>query len=149
MPTFGVTWPENITAITDNIRGVIGRNIMIFVNVSGTACPVCDLDPVTDLATDPWCPICGGSYWIDAISGVTYSAHVHWGPAYQPRWVSGGVIDEGDCTITIKNTDAALEHVRASNYYVVDTRDLYMKNYELRGAPAPNRIRITLLEDKE
>lgn len=147
MPTFGVTWP-NTTIITDAIRGVIGRNIMIYVNVSGTACPTCDLDPVTNFSTDPWCPTCGGVYWIDAISGVTYSAHVNWGQAYQPLRVAGGIIDEGDCIITIKNTAEALENVRASNYYVVDTRDLYMKNYELRGAP-PNRIRITLLEDKE
>lgn len=149
MPEFGVTWPTNTTAITDAIRGVIGRNITIYVNVSGTACPVCDLDPVTNLATDPFCPACDGNYWIDAVSGWVCSGHVNWGQAYRPLWVAGGIIDEGDCIVTIKNTAEALSNVRDSNYYVVDTRDLYMKSYELRGAPVPNRIRITLLEDKE
>lgn len=142
-----ITFPSNTKEIIDKIRGTIGRDITIYVTVSGIACSGCTLDPRTNTSLDPFCSICGGDYWLNTTSGVSYSGHVRWGKSHQPYRVHGGVIDEGDCKVTISYSDEALQHVQNSDYFVVDGIDLYMKNYHLKGVPNVNRIAITLLED--
>jgi len=144
---FGISWPTNTTDIIDEIRYTIGRDILINVRVSGTACPDCSLDPVTNLSTDPFCATCAGEYWLNTISGVTCSAHVRWKSTDQPLRVAGGIIDEGDCYVTIA-LSGHLGCVQSSVSYVVDDKLMYMKNYKVRGVPQPNRITVVLLEDK-
>ena len=46
-----ITWPtQRVRETIDKIRHAIGRNITIYVNVSGIACTEsgCTLDPVTN-----------------------------------------------------------------------------------------------------
>lgn len=146
--SFSITWPPDTTFVINKIRGAIGRNIDIYVTVTGIACTTCLLDPVTNLSTDPFCPECGGAYWKDTTSGWTCSAHVRWRRTDQPLWTPGGIIEEGDCAVTIANSGVALYNVQHSKYFVVDSIDLYMKSYFLKGVKTPNRIKVVLLEDK-
>lgn len=150
--SFTPIWPSNrVRSIIDAIREAIGRVITIYVNVSGTACsdPGCSLDPVTNLSTNQFCVTCGGNYWIATTSAWACSAHVRWRSAEQLLWATGGIIDEGDCKVTIAYSGDALHNVQNSDYFIVDGRDMYMKNYRLKGVQPVNRIAITLLEDKE
>ena len=144
-----ITFPSNTTDIIDTIRGVIGRAFTMYVTVSGTACTTCTLNPITDTATDPFCEECDGEYWIGTVSGVSYSGHIRWLTAQQALYTAGGVIEDGDCVVTIKNTSDNLTNVERAEYLVVDDRDIYIKKFTLRGVPALNRIRITLLGDSE
>lgn len=144
---FGITFPSNTTEIIDEMRYTIGRNILINVQVSGIACSACSLDPITNLSTDPFCVTCAGEYWLSTTSGVTCSAHVRWRSTDQPLRVAGGIIDEGDCYITIA-LSGHLGCVQSSESYVIDDKLMYMKNYKIRGVPRPNRITVVLLEDK-
>lgn len=145
---FGITWPSNTRQIIDEMRTTIGRDVTFYVRVSGIACTVCTLDPVTNLSTDSFCPGCDGNYWTDTISGWTCSAHVRWSRAGQPLWVPGGIIEEGDCRVTIAHSGNALYNAQHSEYVEVDGVDLYVKNVKLRGVPQPNRITVVLLQDK-
>lgn len=146
---FTITWPPDTREVIDKIRGAIGREITIYVSVTGIPCLTCSLDPTTNLSTDPFCPECGGNYWKETVSGWTCSAHVRWRRTDQPLWTPGGIIEEGDCYVTIANSGSALYNVQNSKYFEVDGIDtLYMKSYHLRGVQQPNRIRVTLLEDK-
>ncbi len=133
--SFSITWPPNTRAVIDKIREAIGREITIYVTVTGVVCTTsgCSLDPVTNLSTDPFCPGCEGNYWVDTISGWTCSAHIRWRQTDQPLWTAGGIIDEGDCKVTIANSGVALYNVQHSKYFVVDDIDLYMKSYFLKG----------------
>lgn len=143
-----ITFPSNTKDIIDEIRSVIGREITIYVTVSGVACTQCDLDPTTGLATNPFCSECGGNYWTTTTSGVDVNAHVRWTNSEQPLYTEGGIIQEGDCKITITYSEDNLEYVRNSHHFLVDGKEMYMKNYAPKGAPSINRIAVTLLEDK-
>jgi hypothetical protein len=148
--TFNIHWPaETVTATIDEIRDNIGREVEVYVKVAGEACPTCTLDVTTNLSADPFCPTCSGTYWINTLSGWSVNAHVRWRSTDQPKYTPGGIIDEGDCHVTIKYTEAALSNIQNSDHFIVDSRDMYMKNYKLRGAPEPNRITVTLLEDND
>lgn len=144
-----ITFPDNTKDIIDEIRGVIGRDITIFVTVSGIPCTAsgCSLDPITNLSTNPFCGVCHGNYWINTLSGWTCSGHIRWLSADQPLWTQGGKIEDGDCKVTIAFSNIALEHVKASKYFVVDNIELYLKHYRLKGAKEINRIQIMLIED--
>jgi len=147
MTVFGISWPSNTAEIINKIRETIGRLITIYVNVSGTACPVCTLDPVTNLSTDPFCLTCEGNYWLAVTSAWTCSAHIRWRRTDQPIWSPGGIVDEGDCKVTIALSGSALYNVQNSNYFIVDDIDLYMKNYYQKGVQPLNRITVILMED--
>jgi len=149
MAEFGITWPSNTATIIDRMRFVIGRDIIIHVNVSGIACTLCGLDPVTNLSTDPFCAGCEGNYWIATTSAWVCSGHIRWRKTDQPLWTAGGIIDEGDCKVTISNSGSALYNVVNSDHFTVDGIDLYMKNYYQKGVQAINRITIVLLEDPD
>lgn len=143
-----ITFPSNTKTTIDSIRTAIGRDITIYTTVSGVACSTCSLDPTTGLSTDPFCPECDGNYWISTVSGITVTAHVRWASSEQPLWTPGGIINEGDCKVTITYSDANLEYVQNSKYFVVDEKQMYMKNYTPKGVPDLNRISVILLEDK-
>jgi len=149
---FGIAWPSNTATIINTIRHTIGREITIFVDVVGDPCPVCTLDPVTNLSTDPFCVTCEGNYWINTISAWTCSAHVRWLSADRPLWVTGGVVEEGDCKVTISggsnvSSGTPLYNVQHASYFSVDGKEMYMKDFKLKGVQSVNRIQITLLED--
>lgn len=147
--SFGITWPSNTRSIINRIRDVIGRAISIHVTVSGDPCPVCTLDPVTNLSVDPFCPSCEGNYWINTISAWTCSAHVRWRNIDRPLWVPGGIIDEGDCKVTIDLSGYALTAVQNAHHVIVDDVTMYVEDYKLRGVQPLNRITVTLLEDPD
>ena len=146
-----ISFPTNTKDIIDEIRGTIGRDIIIYVTVTGIPCtnPLCSLDPVTNLSTNAFCTVCDGNYWLEAVSGFTISGHVRWLSADQPLWTPGGQIDEGDCKVTITFSSGILNNVKAAKYFVVDDTELYMKKFRLKGAQGVNRIQITLLEDPD
>lgn len=139
----------NTVAIKDAIRESIQRAIIINVAVVGTPCPVCDLDPITQTSTDSFCATCSGVYWLNTTSGYTTSGHVKWVRADQPMYTAGGVIDVGDCIVTVKHTNANLTAVENSDSFIVDNRDLYLKSYVLKGVQELDRIRIFLKEDSD
>lgn len=149
--TFGITFPSDTKEIIDEIRGVIGRDVTIFVTVTGIHCTAatCSLDPVTNLSTDSFCTICGGNYWLETLSGYSCSGHIRWLGADKPMWVAGGVIEDGDCKVTITHSVENLTNVQNSHHFVVDDIEMYMKEYRLRGAKELNRIQIILLEDPD
>lgn len=143
-----INWPAaEITAQEELIRDALSRAFTIRVKTSGSNCPICSLDPVTNLSTDPFCPVCSGYYYIGTITSVTRYGHVRWISQDQPRFLSGGTLPEGDCYITITRTDENIDYIRRSLDFVVDDRNLTLKNYQLRGQPTPNRIRIVLVEE--
>jgi hypothetical protein len=57
-------------------------------------------------------------------------------------------VHEGDCQATVGLSGYNLTAVRNSDHYEVDAKEMYMKNYAIKGVPEPNRITVTLLEDK-
>ena len=140
-------FPTNTVDTIDAIRDEIGRQITINVKVQGTACPVCDLDPITNTSTDSFCETCSGVYWLNTTSGISTYAHIRWGGSDQPMYTAGGVIDMGDCIATIKYTETLLSGVQNSDHFIVDDKDMYLKKYILRGVKPLNRIRVILKED--
>ena len=147
MSRFNITFPDDTNEIITRIRATIGREVTFYINTSGNPCSICTLDPVTNLSVDPFCSGCDGNYWRVTTSAWPCTAHVKWRSANQPLWQMGGIIDEGDCKITIAYSGPALENVTNSKYVIVDDRDMYIKNFSLKGVQPLNRIAITLLED--
>jgi hypothetical protein len=145
-----ITWPTNTVTVIDDIRGAIGRDIFLYRSVSGIPCPYSgdSLDPITNLSTNQFCPVCSGNYWLNTVSGITITAHVTWAGADQPIWVPGGRIVNGDCLVQIKYTVVNMDHVDNSEYFIVDSRKLIKKTAELRGVPNPNRILVALVEQE-
>lgn len=145
-----ITWPTNTVTVIDEIRDAIGRSILIYNSVSGIPCPYSgdSLDPITNLSTNQFCPICSGNYWINTVSGVTITAHVTWAGADQPIWTPGGRIVNGDCLVQLKYSLVNMGYVDNAEYFVVDSRKLIKKTAELRGVPNPNRILVALVEQE-
>lgn len=143
-----ITWPSNTGDTIDAIRNTIGRDITIFTTVSGIPCPAsgCDLNPVTNLSTNQFCPVCSGSYWINTTSGVVLKAHIRTKEVDVPVWEVGGRIVDGDALVQIKYTIANMDYVNNSEYFLVDTREYIKKNIDLRGVPEINRILVSLQE---
>ena len=137
----------NTVAIKDAIRASIERSILINVAVEGTPCPICDLDPITNTSTDSFCDTCSGVYWLNTTSGYTVSGHIRWKLSDQPLYTAGGVIEEGDCIVTIKHTEPNLTAVVNSKSIIIDGKDLYRIGYVLKGVQELDRIRIILKED--
>ncbi len=143
-----ITWPT--TQVNDAIkemRSKIGREITIQVRMDGIPCSICNLDPTTNLSTDPFCPVCHGLYWLNTISGVLVSGHVLWSPSEMPYKTAGGLFPEGACKVTIEYTDDNLHNVEKAARFIVDHKELSLKSYTLRGVPTPNRIRLVLVEE--
>jgi len=143
-----INWPDNTTAIVDDIRDAIGRDITIYATVSGIPCPAsgCDLDPVTNLSINQFCTDCGGDYWTDTLSGITVTAHVRMKNVDVPVWTVGGFIVDGDAQIQVKYTQATLSGIESASYYEVDEKEFVQKDLSFRGVPTVNRIVITLVE---
>lgn len=145
-----ISWPSDTTDVIDRIRDAIGRNITVYTTVSGVACTVsgCELDPVTNLSTDSFCPTCSGFYWINTISGLVLNAHVRLRNIDIPVWTVGGFIVDGDAQVQVKYTVSNLAAIDESAYFDVDGKHFLKKKLSLRGTPAVNRIVVTL-DEKE
>jgi hypothetical protein len=143
-----IHWPSNTTEIIDTIRDTIGRDITILVSVSGIACPVCDLNPVSNLSTDPFCPVCSGTYWLNTASGYIVNSHIAIGEIDLPWRVAGGYLEKGKALAQIKYTPQNLYAVENAIHYVVDGKIYTENGVSLRGVPEINRIVITLTEQE-
>ena len=143
-----ITWPSNTTDIIDQIRGAIGRDVTFMQKVGQTECTAsgCGLDPITGESVNSWCTVCSGMYYIPTYSGVTVSGHVSWKGAEQLGWVTGGQLDEGDCTVQIKYLDTTDEMIRETFYVVVDSRRMEIVKVIPRGVPSVNRYIISMIE---
>lgn len=138
----------------NDLRAITGRLVEVHVEEGRIACSGCSLDPVTDESTDSFCTVCDGLYWIPVISGYSISGHVRWGSADQPMYTPGGNIPEGECKVTVQYTANNLRYVEDGEYWVVDGKTLYMKNFKLKGIRGnneehePNRIAVRLIEEE-
>jgi hypothetical protein len=143
-----ISWPNNTTDIINTIRNTIGRDITILVTVSGTPCPICDLNPVSNLSTDPFCPVCSGTYWLNTTSGYIVKAHVAVGRIDLPWRVAGGYLEKGEATVQIEYTDENIIAVQNAIHYEIDDKIYTENGISLRGVPTINRIVITLTEQE-
>ena len=141
-----ITFPSNTKQIIDEIRGVIGREIVFHVVASATACTSCDLDPVTNESTNSFCTECLGVYWIPTYSGVVISGHVAWGKSDQMRWEAGGQWFEGSCGAQVELTGDNLQTVNDTIYVTIDDKEMEIRKTMMRGVPELNRILIDLIE---
>ena len=144
-----IVWPSNTTEIIDEIRFAIGRDVDFYIVASSIACPVCDVDPVTNTSTDSFCPTCSGVYWIPVWSAYTISGHITWANADILTWPVGGQQFDGDVRVQIKYTPENLTIVddcQTEGYVIVDTKTMEIKSRILRGVKQLNRILIDMIE---
>ena len=133
---------ETIEAIIDQI----GRDVTFYYPTSLSGCSLCSLDPITNTSTDSFCQQCGGDYWIPTYSGEVYLSKVTWGKSEDKDWQTGGLIDTGDCLITVMHSTQTENVIFSSEYVRVDGRELDVKNIILKGVPTINRILVALKE---
>lgn len=143
-----IFWPTGTPNTIDDIREAIGRNITILITVSGVPCPACGLNPVSNLSTNPFCPVCGGTYWTNTSSGYIVKAHVTIGEIDLPWRVAGGYLEKGEATVQIKYTPQNLYAVEHASYYIVDGKTYLQDDISYRGVPDINRMVITLKEQE-
>lgn len=145
--TLSISWPTNTKEVVDKIRTAIGRDITFMKKYTGERCTACDLDPLTGESEEPFCPTCSGYGYITTLSGTNVLAHVNWTDIDPKEFHPGGRIYTGDCRVSVEYTDENLALVTASDYIIVDSRELYLKDYDLRGVPDINRIVVDLIQD--
>lgn len=141
-------WPINVRDNIEEIIDKIGREVTFYYVYSSQACPVCDLDPVTDTSTDSFCTTCSGDYWIPLYSGSAMSAHVTWKFDFETEFQTGGKDLIGDARVKVMHTDARETIVKQSEYVIVDDKTLNIEKTTLLGAPI-NRIIVDLKEKEE
>ena len=143
-----IFWPSNTEDIIDEIRDTIGRDITILTTVSGIACSICALNPVSNLSTNPFCPECGGTYWKNTASGYIINAHIGIGEIDLPWRVAAGHIEKGEIIAQIKYTPENLYAVEHAQHYLVDGKIYLQDDISYRGVPEINRMVITLREQE-
>lgn len=142
-----IFWPETTDTI-DAIREAIGRNITILVTTSGVPCSVCSLNPVSNLSTNPFCPVCDGTYWTNTSSGYVVNAHVTIGEIDLPWRMAGGYLEKGEAVVQIKYNTQNLYLVEHAEHYIVDRKIYLQDDISYRGVPDINRMVITLKEQE-
>jgi hypothetical protein len=63
--------------------------------------------------------------------------------------MTGGVVYEGECVVTIEYTGANLTAAKAADWFMVDGKRMVLWKYVLRGKQPINRIRLMLKEEEE
>lgn len=145
-----INWNSNFeTEVVDAIRGAIGRDTIWYIVESSSPCYLCDLDPITNTATNSFCPVCSGLYWIPTYSGVTISGHVTWGYSEKMGWETGGQLDEGECRVQIKYTPENITVVDSAKWVSVDNRKMKIIKKLYRGVQGINRILVDLIEEEK
>lgn len=125
-----------------------GREVTFFT-ATYSGCPVCSLDPISDTSTDSFCPTCSGLYWIPTYSGWSTIAHVTWGTLDNKGWESGGMLDNGDCTVKFIYSGYMQDILDNTEYVIVDEREMDVQPGTIfRGVPDINRV-IVKLKEKE
>lgn len=143
-----ITFPSNTNTVVNDIRDVIGR-LVTFYKQYRQDCPVCDLDPVTDTSTNPYCITCSGRGYTYTYSGSDIRAHITWAPSETLGWVSGGQYIDGDCRIQIEYTTQNITVIDESSYAMVDGKKFIIRKKMFRGVPELNRILIDLSEEED
>lgn len=124
-----------------------GRPVTFYVVASVSGCPSCELDPVTQTSTDSYCPVCSGVYWIPTYSGWGVVAHVTWGQLDRQAWETGGMLDNGECTVKFIYSGYMEPIIHDAAYVVVDDRIMDVQpGIILRGVPQKNRVIVKLKE---
>lgn len=141
-------FPSNTRTIIDAIINQIARPVTFYIVETLSGCFSCELDPITNTSIDSYCEICSGEYWIPTFSAWTVSGHVLWGQEQQ-GWVTGGLLDVGDCLVKFMHTDAAEEIVNNAKHVIVDGREMDVDKVTLRGVKEINRILVKLKEKEK
>lgn len=142
LPPFPSNTKEQIRQMID----YDGRQVTFYVVESVSGCYLCDLDPISQTSTDSYCPICSGQYWIETYSGWDVTAHVTWGKHDSKQWETGGMIDNGDCTVKFIFSGWMQDIIDDTKYVIVDDREMNIVNVILRGVPEINRVLVNLKE---
>ena len=146
-----ITFPNNTKDKIDDIRDAIGRTI-IFNSLAGQqACTAsgCSLDPVTNVSTNSFCPVCGGEYWVDVISGYPLTAHVRWNSMDKGVGYTAGEVFEGECRVQIEYTALNVTIVNTSETVEVDGKLMSIDRRIYKGVPTLNRIVLILNEEEK
>lgn len=141
-------WPSDTRNQIEEIIGMVGRNVDFFYVYSTYACPLCDLDPVTQQSQNPYCESCSGVYWIDVYSGVTMSAHVSWKFDYHNEFETGGLVFLGDAKVKVMHTAEREAIIKSSDYVVVDDKIMNVEHTTILGSPV-NRIIVDVKEKED
>lgn len=145
-----ISFPTNTRDVINGIRTAIGRTI-ILQDFDRTICTYsgCGVDPITDTAIDPFCPVCSGVGYTTVMNETSILAHVFWKPADMLNWVTGGQYFTGDCVVQVEYTDTNIASINDAKYVVVDDKRLRIKDKVLRGVPAINRVILDLELEEE
>lgn len=139
-------FPTNTPEIKALIINQIGREVTFYTIYSSQPCPLCDLDPVTNLSTDSFCETCSGDYWIPLWSGSLFTAHVTWKFADQKQWETAGIIMAGDCQVKIMYSEENDAIVHNAKYVIVDSKQMDIEKITYRGADIVDRIIVDCKE---
>ena len=139
-------FPNNTRQQIEEMIEQDGRPVTFYIVESTTECPMCSLDPISNTSTDSFCPTCSGEYWIPVYSGWTITAHVTWGKADNRAWETGGMLDNGDCSVKFMYSGAYQNFVEISEYAIIDSRIMDVQRVIPRGVPEINRLIVELKE---
>lgn len=139
-------FPSNTREIIEQMINMDGREVTFGVIVSQSGCYSCSLDPISNTSTDSFCPVCSGEYWINTYSGWDVTAHVTWGRSEDRDWQTGGMVDNGECSVKFMHTAEAEAIVHSAKYVIVDDREMDIQRIILRGVPEINRVIVNLKE---
>ncbi len=141
-------FPSNTKDLIEEMIMMDGREVT-FYTATYSGCSDCSLDPVSNTSVDSFCPTCSGEYWIPTYSGWDTIAHVTWGILDNKNWVTGGMLDDGTCTVKFIYSGWMQEIIDNAQYVVVDERVMDVQpGIILRGVPEINRV-IVKLKEKE
>lgn len=141
-----IIWPtDEEKEVVDAIRAAIGRPV-IFVAEIKTDCPACNLDPITDTSTNPFCLVCSGVGYLIVYSGTTISGHITQGPTDYMQWFVGGQLKDGECRVQIEYTPGNITVVDNAVYAMIDGTKFDVRKKILRGVKAINRILVDLIQ---
>lgn len=140
-----IIFPSDTKEKIDAIRDAIGRTV-VFYTETYSGCYNCNINPVTNVSVNSFCPVCSGLYWIPTLSGYETIAHITWGKIGNLNWQTGGKLFDGDCLVQIEYTPDNLKAVNSCVFVVVDTIEMEIKSKEFRGVKEINRVLLNLVE---
>lgn len=75
---------------------------VIYVTVTSQEdCPECELDPLTGLPINSFCPLCNGVGYIAEDDTLSFYAGVEYVSGLEHAWESGGKLQKGDVVVTV------------------------------------------------
>lgn len=141
-------FPTNTNQLINEMIEQDGR-VVTFYTATFSGCPICSRDPISDTSTDSFCPVCSGMYWIPTYSGWDVQAHVTWGVLDNQGWETGGMLDNGECSVKFMYSGWMDTIIHDAEYVVVDERIMTVQPGIIkRGIPDVNRV-IVKLKEKE